>query len=305
MNGALFSLIPVIVVAVFVVIVAMHSFHSIGPSEVGLVVKRAGKKLSGDQLIALNGEAGYQAELLQPGVRFKLWPLYTVKRHDWVQVPPDQIGLVIAQVGQPLPQGAKSAEYKNSFGNFSDVREFLRDGGQRGVQRPVLQPGATVPIHPIGFVVVTPTETFGRTISEATRQAINGIDRTGLQVLRITPKGDRDVVGVVTTLEGPPSGDFASRLGGFEDIKQFEAQDPVPSANQVIQKVLESKNGLHNNYQDFQAFLDNGGCNGLQHDPLSYGAYVLNPLLMSRKRRNEESVNSNLCVKLSDSEKAL
>ena len=37
---------------------------------------------------------------------------------------------------------------------------------------------------------------------------------------------------------------------------------------------------LHNNYQDFQAFLDNGGKIGLQHDPLLYGAYLLNPFLV-------------------------
>jgi regulator of protease activity HflC (stomatin/prohibitin superfamily) len=38
---------------------------------------------------------------------------------------------------------------------------------------------------------------------------------------------------------------------------------------------------LHNNYQDFQAFLDNGGHIGLQHDPLLYGAFALNPFLIS------------------------
>ena len=44
--------------------------------------------------------------------------------------------------------------------------------------------------------------------------------------------------------------------------------------------LLGSKNNLHNNYQDFQAFLDHGGKIGLQHDPLLYGAYLLNPFLV-------------------------
>jgi uncharacterized membrane protein YqiK len=43
---------------------------------------------------------------------------------------------------------------------------------------------------------------------------------------------------------------------------------------------MGSKNDLHNNYQDFQAFLDAGGRIGLQHDPLLYGAYLLNPFLV-------------------------
>ena len=44
--------------------------------------------------------------------------------------------------------------------------------------------------------------------------------------------------------------------------------------------LLGSKNEAHNNYQDFQAFLDAGGRIGLQHDPLLYGAYLLNPFLV-------------------------
>jgi hypothetical protein len=44
---------------------------------------------------------------------------------------------------------------------------------------------------------------------------------------------------------------------------------------------LSVKNDVHNNYQDFQRFLDNGGRIGLQHDPLLYGAYNLNPFLVA------------------------
>jgi hypothetical protein len=36
--------------------------------------------------------------------------------------------------------------------------------------------------------------------------------------------------------------------------------------------ILGSKNDQHNNYQDFQKFLEAGGKIGLQHDPLLYGA---------------------------------
>ena len=48
----------------------------------------------------------------------------------------------------------------------------------------------------------------------------------------------------------------------------------------LIEVLLGSKNDLHNNYQDFQKFLDAGGKIGLQHDPLLYGAYLLNPFLV-------------------------
>lgn len=263
-----------------VLLLILQSFHSIGPSEVGLVTKRVGGKLKGDQLIALNGEAGYQADLLMPGLRIKLWPIYKVERYPWVQVPPNQIGLVIAQVGAALPTGAKSAAYRAEFGAFADTRTFLGYGGQRGVQRPVLPPGTTAPIHPVGFVVLTGDAIFGKVVSDATKAAVGQVDPAVLRVVHITPQGDRDIVGVVTTLEGPPSGDIASRIGAFADVTAMEASPTGGSPIQVIQAVLKSKNDLHDNYQDYQAFLANGGCIGLQHDPLLYGSYLLNPFLV-------------------------
>src|SRR5919202_95610 len=269
-------LVPLIVVA--------KSLHGIGPAQLGLVTKRIGRKLDADQLVALNGEAGYQADLLMPGLRFKLWPIFGVERYPWVQVAPDHVGMVIAQVGASLPTGAKSAVYKPVFGNFADVRAFLANGGQRGVQRPVLPPGTTAPVHPVGFVVITSEMIFGKMISEATEQAVQQVERDALKVMHITPQGDRDVVGVVTTLEGPPSGDIASRIGGFSDVTQMEGSaDSSPIT--VIQAVLRAKNQLHDNYQDYQAFLDNGGCIGLQHDPLLYGSYLLNPFLVKVELR--------------------
>src|SRR5829696_10394804 len=127
-----------IVVIALVVIVVWKSFHSIGAAQVGLVAKRfALRKLDEDNPVAFRGEAGYQARLLMPGLRFKLWPIYNVKKFPWVQIPAGQIGVVIAHVGSPLPIGAKSAIYKPQFGNFSDISSFLAGGGQQGVQRPV------------------------------------------------------------------------------------------------------------------------------------------------------------------------
>ena len=113
--------------------IVLQSFHTIGPTEVGLVQKRFSfKKLPADNPIAFHGEAGYQAELLTPGLRFKLWPIFGVKKFPWVQVPAGEIGVVIAQVGAPLPIGAKSAVYKPEFENFSVAREVHRRRRAKG-----------------------------------------------------------------------------------------------------------------------------------------------------------------------------
>ncbi len=276
------------VVAALVLLLIYKSFVSIGAAEVGLVTKRLGRKLPEDNPIAFEGEAGYQATLLMPGLRFKLWPIYKVAKHPWVQVPAGDIGVVVAQAGAPLPIGAKSGAYSPAFGNFSDLGAFLGNGGMKGVQRPVLPPGTLVPIHPVAFLVITSKEVYGIPVAtefagqDNLTPASFGLSPNQLRVVVIAPQGDRDVVGVVTTLEGEPleAGDIASRLGAYRDVESLEATAGVPDA-QIIEALLGSKNTLHNNYQDFQAFLDAGGKIGLQHDPLLYGAYLLNPFLVT------------------------
>jgi uncharacterized membrane protein YqiK len=278
----------------FLVFFVFMSVTLIGPTEIGLVAKRTGRKLGEGHVIAFNGEAGYQEKLLMPGLRFRPWLVFSVKKHPWVQVPADGIGVVIAQVGQPLPAGAKSAHYREEFGNFRDVRAFVEGGGQQGVQRPVLPPGSLVPIHPVGFLVLTYPRTYGVPVSpdilppEAREGDLTyesfGLQQDELKVVRIEPQGEFDFIGVVTTQEGDPlpSGDIAGRLGGFADAAEME-ETGRPDGD-IIEILLGSKNDLHNNYQNFQAFLDNGGKIGLQHDPLLYGSFLLNPFLVNVER---------------------
>ncbi len=274
------------------------SMRRVGPSEVGLVLKRASlRRLSEDNAIAFLGEPGYQADLLMPGVRWMPWLLYEVQKFPWVQVPAGEIGVVISQVGGALPIGAKSAVYKKSFGNFADLRSFVSSGGQKGVQRPVLPPGTLAPIHPVGFIVITKSQVYGLPLSPDLRARSGKVGRLSpdafglspnqLDLVRIEPRplgkdgALSDVVGIVTTFEGDPlpSGDIASRLGGFADIDKMEKAKATDG--EIIEVLLGNKNNLHNNYQDYQAFLDNGGRIGLQHDPLLYGAYALNPFLVA------------------------
>jgi regulator of protease activity HflC (stomatin/prohibitin superfamily) len=287
--------------AVFALLVLiLPSMRIIGPTQVGLVTKRFSfKKLSKSNVVALDGEAGYQADLLMPGWRWRFWVFYRVEKHPWVQVPAGEIGVVIAQVGMPLPAGAKSAVYRKELGDFADLRSFIQNQGQKGVQRPVLSPGTLAPIHPVGFLVITKRQVYGLPVAEEFQRLARrrgaltaesfGLAPEQLEVVRIEPKpaGDGmivDMIGIVTTFEGEPlaPGDIASRLGGYEDITRLEkggASDP-----ELSECAIGSKNQLHNNYQDFQRFLDAGGKIGLQHDPLLYGAFNLNPFLVNVER---------------------
>src|SRR6516164_2952147 len=290
------------VAAVAILSIAWQSLWTIGPTEVGLVHKRLSrKKLHHSGPVAFQGEAGYQAALLPPGLRFKLWPLYTVTPLPMVQIPAGQIGVVVAQVGDGLPIGAKSAIYKPEFGNFQDIWAFCENGGQKGVQRPVLPPGTVAPIHPVGFLVITKNHVYGIPVAEEYARLAKGSSGLGpesfglqpeqLNVVRIAPRkfedsGGRDrivdMIGIVTTLEGVPlpKGAIANRLGDFTDIAELESRETTRDSD-LVEAILSVKNEVHNNYQDFQTFLDRGGRIGLQHDPLLYGAYNLNPFLVS------------------------
>jgi regulator of protease activity HflC (stomatin/prohibitin superfamily) len=281
--------------------VLWQSFWTIGPTEVGLVRKRLSfKRLASGSPVAFEGEAGYQAQLLMPGLRFKFWPVFTVSRHPMVQIPAGQIGVVIAQAGQALPIGAKSAVYKPEFGNFQSLENFVANGGQKGVQRPVLPPGTVVPIHPVGFLVITKTRVYGVPVAEEYAYLAKltgkfgpqsfGLNPEQLNVVRIQPQKFQDedgkgkiidMIGIVTTLEGTPlpKGAIANRLGDFDDIAELEKK-PETKDSELVEAMLSVKNDVHNNYQDFQTFLDRGGRIGLQHDPLLYGAYNLNPFLV-------------------------
>ncbi len=292
------SLMPLIwwLVAIIALALILPSIRIVGPTEVGLITKRFGfRSLPGDNPIAFEGEAGYQADLLMPGWHFKFWMVYKVDKFPWIEVPAGEIGVVVAQVGRPLPIGAKSAVYNPAFGNFTDLRNFVENGGQKGVQRPVLPPGTIMPIHPVGFLVITKRNIYGLPVIPELRNfngvlsPVNfGLDPSRLDLVRIQPMSvgtERkivDTVGIVTTYEGDPlpEGDIACRLGGFSDIEIQEKEGNITDTT-LIESMLGSKNALHNNYQDYQAFLDHGGKIGLQHDPLLYGAFALNPFLVS------------------------
>ena len=273
-------------------IVAFLSIHRIGPNEVGLVIRRWGPRRAQGGPIAFHGEAGYQADLLMPGIAVRVWPINRVEKHPWVQIPTGEVGLVIAQAGAPLPTGWKSGVYKPVFGQFTDVRTFVAEGGQQGVQRPVLPPGAILPLHPVAFLVLTQSRSFGMPVNAEYRARFGpplfGLEAEELTLRVIEPlrsdEGGRhtivDIVGIVETLEGEPlpSGDIACRMGRFDDVRQMEAAGR--SDAEIADVLIGNQNERHNNYQDYQKFLDSGGRIGLQHDPLLYGSYALNPYLV-------------------------
>src|SRR5882724_8720472 len=73
--------------------------------QVGIVVKRfSGRSLEPGHLIALGGEAGYQADTLAPGLHFGYWRWqYRIIKVSVTVVPQGEIALVLAADGASIP----------------------------------------------------------------------------------------------------------------------------------------------------------------------------------------------------------
>jgi uncharacterized membrane protein YqiK len=235
------------------------------------------------RIIALGGEAGFQADLLRGGLHFGFWRWqYSVHLARLVTIPQGKIGYVYARDGEPLPPQQTLGRVV-PCNQFQDARAFL-DGtadehevvrtGQRGRQRAILREGVYA-INPALFVVITENTVFGlRRIQTAHETAavqqwlqeladIRGFDPVvvGRPVKSVDPLDSEqelvvDSIGIVTVHDGPS-------LDPGEIIAPAVGTHPQTP-------------GYHNNYQDPEAFLWAGGRRGCQYVPLTDGTYFIN-----------------------------
>jgi uncharacterized membrane protein YqiK len=113
---------------------------------IGLVTKKF--KLVGRQslpegrIIASNGEAGYQAQTLAPGVYFRKWFWqYDITFQAFTVIPTGKIGLVLARDGGELETGAILGR-KVPCDSYQDAEAFLKNNGRKGRQTGIITPGS-------------------------------------------------------------------------------------------------------------------------------------------------------------------
>ncbi len=98
-------------------------------------------RLPDGAIVALEGEAGVQADTLAPGLHFGLWPWqYEIDIEKFIEIEDGKIGIVGSEGGAPLPAGRVLARHVEC-NLFQDARMFLQNGGERGPQINVLPPG--------------------------------------------------------------------------------------------------------------------------------------------------------------------
>jgi uncharacterized membrane protein YqiK len=171
----------------FVALLLISSNVLIRERSVGIVIKRfSGRSLAPGRLIALDGEAGYQADTLAPGLHLGYWPWqYRVVKVPVTVVPQGEIALVIAADGAAVPAERIMAKVVECD-KFQDARKFLLYGGEKGRQLALLTAG-TYRINTALFTVIT-----------AATAMEYGMAPEQLMLARVEP----DMVGIVTTLDG-------------------------------------------------------------------------------------------------------
>jgi uncharacterized membrane protein YqiK len=219
-----FGAIVAAVLILAALVAVLTSFVSIHENQVGVVVKRFSRtgSLPEGRIVALNGEAGFQAATLPPGIHFGYWPWqYKIEKYAMTIIEQGHIGLVIANDGAPAPVDRVLSNVVDcDF--FQDGAKFMRNHGQKGRQTSILTAG----VYRINLVLfkVIPN-------------------------VKITSIGS-DKVGIVTVLDGAP----------------------MPVGQMAAPSVAD-----HDDFQNPEAFIHNGGSRGLQEQIILAGTYNINP----------------------------
>lgn len=188
--------------ACFRLILRAFGMVIIPDDSIGIVNKKwvllgTNRTLPDGKIVALNGEAGLQADTLAPGVHFGLWPWqYSITKTKFLTIPQGQLGIVEAKDGLAMNPGRVLGNFVPCE-SYQDARKFLTLGGQRGPQLMIIPPGT---------------------------YRIN----TGLFSVATTPVTEipDNQLGIVTTREGSPlkAGDIAgSLIEGHDSFQNAQA----------------------------------------------------------------------------------
>ncbi len=251
-----------LVPAGIVVLILLSGIRFIPNNRIGLVEKRwsfAKGSVKGG-LIALNGEAGYQPQILRGGLHYLMPIQYVVHIAPLVTITQGKIGYIFARDGKPL-EPAQVLASNTAADDFLDVETFLKNGGQRGPQRRILREG-TYAINLLQFIVITEGRVYSMPLNREEAQVIQNMADSIAERKGFTPvviKDTDDLIGIVTVHDGP-------------SLKQGEIIAPTVGDDPTQLEIY------HNKFQDPDHFLAAGGFRGRQLQVLVEGTYYINRL---------------------------
>jgi uncharacterized membrane protein YqiK len=281
---------PIVVGLIVFVIATVFLIRFLGivliaQDSIGIVTKKfslrgRGGALPDGRIIALNGEAGLQADTLAPGLYFWMFSWqYKVEVVKFTTIPPGRVGVVEARDGKPLTLGHVFGQDVDSDA-FQNARAFLERGGERGPQINVMTPG-TYRINTSLFDVdiVPAFEVPQNKIGEIAGKMIEG--HNGFQnghefILRGGNKGLQEQVLM------PGAYYLNPRLVSVELVDMFRV--PIGYVGVVVANVGEAPaiaapavEGEEQRPLRRGARLADAGQKGVQRDPKDPGVYAINP----------------------------
>ena len=243
------------------------------------------------RIIALDGEAGLQSDLLRGGLHLGLWRWqFRVHICPLVIVPQGKIGYVYARDGEALPPSQTLGRVIDC-NHFQDARAFLTpheaallpgkqsigtrfERGQRGRQLAILREGVYA-INPALFIVITEDAvyTMDGVLSTWELQNITTWQRELVDIDGFRPV----VIGQPMLASNPLN---PEEHGMVDSIGIVTVHDGASLATgEIIAPAVGGEvdgDSYHNNFQDPQKFLRAGGRRGRQCPPLTDGTYFIN-----------------------------
>jgi uncharacterized membrane protein YqiK len=266
---------------------------------VGVVTKKfvlvgKNRRLPDGRIVALNGEAGFQADTLSPGLHMGLWPWqFSVDRQKFLTIPQGKLGCVEACDGKPLSSGRIVARHIDCD-SFQDARAFLANGGERGPQMTVI-PSGTYRVNTLLFKVSVVDAVAVPPGQIGVVEARDGKPLTGGRIIARQVDCDSFQDGQAFIDHGGERGPQMAVISpGIYRINPFlfamSLADAVDVPDNKIGVVMTREgNPLpdgeiagpsvagHNMFQNPQAFVDAKGCKGMQEQVLLAGRYFINP----------------------------
>jgi hypothetical protein len=144
--GALSLSLRAVFVVIALVCLAATSYVHVESDEIAVLNKIYGTtSLTGEHIVATDGEKGPQAEILTPGWHpwFLVNVVYQVENKKVVSVPSGKYGFLMAKDGVPLrpDQFLADAFPPGHELDMLDAQYFLTHDGERGPQTTILSPG--------------------------------------------------------------------------------------------------------------------------------------------------------------------
>jgi len=271
----------------------------------------------GEAFLKDGGQKGKQIQILPPGEYRINTYLFKVNIKDATVIEANEVGIVDAIAGEPIPPG-KIMAAPVECDLFQDAIKFLKDGGQKGPQLQILTPG-TYRINTYLFKVkkADAIDVSDGKIRLVTARDGEPLDEGHILAKRIEGHSNFEKAEVFMAKGGQRGQQIDCLMPGRYRIntKMFDVSheidwleignDEIGVVTTLEGKPLSDNNSIaaeeiplevHSNFQNASAFIEANGQKGLQIPVLRAGKYAINPWFATVDKEKITTVPIGMCA---------